>query len=197
MSLPLAGFLSQLRWRPQIGDPSFMGWLTVAAYALAAGLCLAAAFRDQAADLRETRARRRMWLAVALVMSFLCVNKQLDLQTLLTDVGRIVAIRGGWYGQRRIVQRWFVLAIAGGGVAALGVIAWKMRAVLKDRALLLLGLCSLVMFILIRAASFHHVDVFLRAPVLGIRMNWILELGGIALVALAAGRSCFRRPKRI
>ena len=43
----------------------------------------------------------------------------------------------------------------------------------------------LVSFVLIRAASFHHVDLLLRAG--PVRLNWVLELGGIGLIALTSG----------
>jgi hypothetical protein len=190
-----AEFVSQIRWRPQIGDPSFMGWFTVAAYAAAAVLCFIAAHRCLVAvDAGETRRRRRMWLGVGVLMAFLCINKQLDLQSLFTDVGRVLANQEGWYSQRRAVQRWFVIAMAAAGAMTFVILAWKIRHILRESIVLLLGLCSLITFIVIRAASFHHVDVLLGSELLGIRVNWILELGGIALIALSAARSA--RPPR-
>jgi hypothetical protein len=185
-----AEFVAQIRWRPQIGDPSFMGWFTVAAYAAAAVLCFIAANRIPAtADARETRRQRRMWLGVGVLMAFLCINKQLDLQSLFTDVGRVLANREGWHDQRRTVQRWFVITVAAAGAMTFAIVAWKIRSILRESIVLLLGLCSLITFIVIRAASFHHVDVLLGSELLGIRVNWILELGGIALIALSAAQS--------
>jgi hypothetical protein len=189
----LAEFLSQLRWRPQIGDPSIMGWLTVVAYGAAAALCFFAAFRHPiSVDTAEARRGRRIWFSVALLMVFLCINKQLDLQSLITDVGRALANREGWYAQRRIVQRWFVLAVAIAGTVTLAVLAWRLRAFFRERILLLVGLTLLLTFIVIRAASFHHVDVLIMSRVFGLRINWILELGGIALIALGTARSILR-----
>ena len=49
-------------------------------------------------------------------------------------------------------------------------------------------------FVVIRAASFHHVDAFLAARLGGIKWNWILELGGIAVVAAAAVRIVLAPP---
>jgi hypothetical protein len=188
-----AEFVSQIRWRPQIGDPNFMGWLTVAAYAVAAVLCFLAAYRCQVgADAGTARRQHRMWLGVALLMAFLCINKQLDLQSLLTDVGRILANQEGWYGDRRTVQRWFVIAVAAAGALIFVITAWKIRSILRERIILLLGLCSLLTFIVVRAASFHHFDIFISSKLLGARMNWILELTGIALIALSAARSALR-----
>jgi hypothetical protein len=185
-----AEFVSQIQWRPQIGDPSFTGWLTVAAYAAVALLCFIAAARcPVASDAGATRHRRHIWLGIAVLMVFLCINKQLDLQSLLTDVGRLVAKRSGWYGERRTVQRLFVIAVAAAGTLTFVIMVWKIRSILRESIVLLLGLCLLVTFIIVRAASFHHVDVLIKSRILGIRMNWILELTGIVLIALSAARS--------
>ncbi len=78
------------RWSPRIGDPSLMGWLTVGVYLLAGlvALWVLASARFPAA----TRGRERLfWLFVALILFFLAINKQLDLQSYLTAVGRCVA----------------------------------------------------------------------------------------------------------
>ena len=190
-----AEFVSQIRWRPQIGDPSFMGWFTVAAYAGAAVLCFIAASRClAAADAEQARRQRRIWWSVAVLMVLLCINKQLDLQSLFTDVGRVLATRGGWYGERRTVQLLFVIAVAAAGILTFVIAARKIRSVLREGILLLLGLSWLLVFIIVRAVSFHHVGVFIQSWFLGIRVNWILELGGIALIALSAARSA--RPPR-
>ena len=39
---------------------------------------------------------------------------------------------------------------------------------------------------MIRATSFHHVDQLLHVNLLGFKMNWILELGGIFSIAFGA-----------
>jgi hypothetical protein len=180
-------FISQLGWRPTIGDPTFMGWLTVVAYAAAGILCLLAGRRVRlGGEPALDRRRRRMWMATAALMGFLCLNKQLDLQTLLTKIGREIAVRGGWYGERRIVQFIFVLAVALAGITVFALIVKRTRLILKERKLLLFGLCFLVIFIIVRAASFHHVAEFLATEIWGVRMNWALELGGIALIGASA-----------
>lgn len=170
--------LREFRWRPVIGDPSSMGWFTVAAYAFAALLALRVWYRQ----------RDRLWLFVALGMMALCVNKQLDLQSLFTDIGRVVSYHLGWYERRREVQKWFVL----GAVGASGLIGawfvWRRHAFWMRHKLLSFGLFFLMTFIVVRAISFHHFDVFLHSEQLGMRMNWVLELGGISMIALAALR---------
>ena len=44
----------------------------------------------------------------------------------------------------------------------------------------------LLAFVLIRAASFHHVDALIKSTLAGVRWNAIMELGGIGLTALGA-----------
>lgn len=167
-----------------------MGWLTVVAYAVTALLCYIAALRHPIADdTGEAHRSRSLWISIAVLMSFLCLNKQLDFQSLFTDVGRVLANKEGWYDQRRTVQLWFVLAVATAGILTLTIMVWKFRTILRERTMLLIGLTSLVTFIVIRAASFHHIHAFVASGILGIRINWILELTGIGLVALSAARS--------
>jgi hypothetical protein len=165
-----------IKWRPEIGDPSFMGWFTVFAYAVAALLAW------RAWSVR----RERIWLGTAVVMALLCVNKQLDLQSLVTDIGREVARQGGWYEDRRRIQKGFVLAVLAGAGLFGGWLIWRFRDILVRHKLLAAGLFLLLTFIVVRSISFHHVDVFLKSGIAGVKMNWLLELGGISLAGMAA-----------
>src|SRR5580693_6074196 len=83
------------RWKPGIGDPTVMGWVTVAAYFVAVIGCFLAAWREPLPDgTRRPRSRpSKFWLALAALMVALGINKQLDLQSLATQIGRD-AIRG-------------------------------------------------------------------------------------------------------
>ena len=53
--------LDEFRWKPEIGDPTFMGWFTVVAYAVAALLAVRVWYRqrDCALVARRTRSWRR------------------------------------------------------------------------------------------------------------------------------------------
>jgi hypothetical protein len=172
--------IAEIRWRPQIGDPTFMGWFTVWAYAAAAVVALLAARP------RGGNGWNRAWLAVAVGMGFLCVNKQLDLQSLLTDLGRELFRMLGLYEQRRKFQRLFVFAVLGLAAAGAGWVAWHYRAFCAGNRVLVAGLFFLLTFIVVRAISFHHVDKFLGTRLAGIKVNWMLELTGIGLIAVAA-----------
>jgi hypothetical protein len=119
---------------------------------------------------------------------FLGFNKQLDLQTLLTLTGRRIAIAQGWYENRRIVQLFFVAFVALGGLCS---VALMRRLVRKhaDLRLPLFGFVVLLVFVVIRAASFHHVDQLINFRMGAVRMNWVLELGAISLVASGAAKA--------
>lgn len=177
--------LGEIKWRPGIGDPTWMGWLTVVAYAVTAML----AFRAARATTRMPgagSADRTAWLLVALLMVLLCVNKQLDLQSLLTDLGRVTARRQGWYWNRHEVLGWFVYAIGSAfliGGTLLGVLFPRFW---RRHALLGVGLAFLLAFIAVRALSLHRMDALINYRWHGIRMNWLLELAGIAMVAVSA-----------
>jgi hypothetical protein len=172
--------LLRIKWRPGIGDPTALGWFTVVAYAAAALLAWLA--------WKKSGSGRSIWLWVAILMGALCVNKQFDLQSLFTDLGRELANAGGWYGKRRGVQKWFVVGVVLGAAVFGCWFTWRFRIFLKHHKALSAGLLFLLTFIVVRAISFHHFDVFLKTSFAGIRWNGILELSGILLIATAAFR---------
>jgi hypothetical protein len=186
------------RWRPGIGDPTVMGWVTVAAYLVAALGCGLAAWREPMPDgTRRPRSRpSRFWLVLATLMLALGINKQLDLQSLVTQVGRDVVKSWGLYSERRELQLAFILAVALVCAIALAAFLWASRRSMKLRWPAIVGMLFILGFVVIRAASFHHVDAFLAARLGGARWNWILELGGITIVAAAAFRVVLARPPR-
>ncbi len=184
----------KIAWRPGIGDPTIIGWITVAVYLLASGISFYAANRAQLSSVRW-RIDSHFWLMMGLLLLALGINKQLDLQSLFTELARAAAKSGGWYEQRREYQRLFVLSIAGAamGVAAI-LMVWARRLSRSQKAAVL-GTCFLLAFILIRAASFHQVDQLLSRNVLGARWNSIFELLGIGLIG-SSGLSYVRTISR-
>lgn len=179
------------RWHPGIGDPTVLGWVTVLAYFTAAALAFRAlrihVVRARAyPEANDERLLTIFWALVLCAMLLFGINKQLDLQTWFTEVARDFAREEGWYERRRRYQALFIVAIAllgGVGTVALAVF---LRSVLGRVIGAVLGIGALATFVVVRAASFHHIDILLgRGPV---RLNWVLELGGIALVGLSAWR---------
>lgn len=65
-------------------------------------------------------------------------------------------------------------------------LSWAMRRELSHVWLALVGLASLLAFVLIRAAGFHQFDHFIGYQIGKIRMNWAIEICGIAMIAVNA-----------
>lgn len=187
-------FLHQFRWRPEIGDPTFMGWLTVVAYAVAAFTAWLAARRAKRAP-GTVGGSHLTWILVTWLMVLLCINKQLDLQSLFTDIGRVISYHQGWYQERREYQKWFVLGLLGGSALTSLFLLVRFHQFWRRHFLLSCGLVFLLTFVVVRAVSFHHVDVLLKSEIAGFRMNWFLELTGIGLIWLAAFLD-YRNPTR-
>jgi hypothetical protein len=184
------------------GDPSVAGWVIFLGYFGAALLCVRALAvsligareagfypgpeRRRADRTAAYRASAVFWAVLAALLVFLGVNKQLDLQTWLTFVGRRIATRQGWYEYRGQIQTLFVLFVAIGGLACLAVLLKLTRDLLPRHMLAFFGLVVLAFFLLVRASSFHDVDATLGMSVRGIRVSWMLELCGIACIATSA-----------
>lgn len=211
-------------WSPGIGDPNVVGWLTVVAYLLAAFLCrrvyqrlpapgdgrvagraggIALVFaalvssRRQILRLPDHRRLRALWAGLAFVLLFLGINKQLDLQTALTECGRIMARSEGWYAVRAKVQAMFILGVALAGVWLFRTVLLLASGHLHQMISVVVGSVFLVCFVAIRASSFHHVDHLLGLNFGGFKLNWIFELGGIAFVIHGASRTLRAiRPRR-
>jgi hypothetical protein len=185
------------RWHPGIGDPTLIGWLTVVAYAAATYFSFRAlqasrmgAEKLQAIAPDEAQNQRnlaKLWLLVTLIMLLLGINKQLDLQTLFTEILRDMAHAQGWWEERRKYQVVFILFILLVGASGTALLAYVLRKVLRRVLGAVVGLGVIASFVVIRAASFHHIDILLRSG--PVRLNWILELGGIGMVAVSAYRS--------
>lgn len=167
-------------WSPGLGDPTVAGWLTVAAYVGCAGLA-ALVLRRRAAGQAHI-----FWLLISLAMAFLALNKQLDLQSLLTASGRCVARQQGWYDERQAFQRHFIEGLLIGIALMLALGLYLLRRDLRQNGLALIGLVVVAGFVAIRAVGFHHVDAMLNLRVQNLRYNVIFELSGLTLIALNA-----------
>jgi hypothetical protein len=176
--------MNHARWTPGIGDPTIMGWVTVAAYFVAAVLCLASAIRSSD--------DKRLWSWSGAFLALLGINKQLDLQSWFTQAARDLALVEGWYDYRGIVQAMFIVAMVV-GCSVGGVRLWKAA---RERPICIrlafAGFAILIAFIAIRAASFHHIDRLIGSSIFGFRFNWIFELGGIAIIGASALCARFR-----
>ncbi len=183
----ILAIIEKIDWTPTIGDPTFIGWFTVIAYLVASFLCFTCARKNsRLLSSRSGNSIRNFWFSLALILLLLAINKQLDLQTLFTVVGRQTAIDQGWYEQRRTVQLQFVVGLVAIMTGLLSLTAHFLGKQLKQISFALIGLFFLSTFVIVRAISFHYIDRFINLDLAGFSMNWILELGGILCIIFSA-----------
>ncbi len=168
------------RWSPVIGDPTIWGWVTVGAYLLCTVLAL------WVAALAGAGRERQFWVMMTGLMAFLAVNKELDLQTALTAMGRCIAQLQGWYELRQNVQRQFIIGLLAATLIGFVLGLFLMRRHILSHGVALLGLATVAGFVAVRAVGFHQFDSLINTRVLDLRFNFIFEMSGLILIALNA-----------
>jgi len=119
----------------------------------------------------------------------LCISRYLDLQTALTETGRRIAFLEGWYDQHQDVQLAIVALIAISFIVVeVSFLIWSRNVSLSASATLaIMGATFVVTFLMVRSVSFHSADQFIGKQIIpGLRVNWILQLGGIGVVLFAS-----------
>lgn len=173
------------QWHPGISDPTPMGVIIFVCYFIGAAVCGVRAWRClHIPALRQ--GHFRFWVFCGFALVLFGLNKQLDLHQLISQLGRDWARADGWYQDRREIQSLVLKCLAGVGAVTLLALVWALRGMPFRFYVALLGLMFLGFYVLIRAASFHHVDHFLGLGTEGFRLAWLVELGGIAITAAAA-----------
>jgi hypothetical protein len=180
--------LSEVRWRPGISDPFPLAWATVVAYLLAAWGCGLCALRaKQIFGSRDVNIHRVIWWFMCAVLLFLGINKQLDFQTLFTQVIKLLARHWGVYELGRRAQKYFLLGLALVSIGGLMWMAWRIRYAWRQYIVLIAGALFIVRFVIVRVGTFYGV----RLPQLssltgGFRVNWLVEIAGALLIAAGA-----------
>ena len=166
-------------WVPSIGDPTIIGWVTVVVYFIVAIICFKAAVIPE-----QEKNIKNFWLLLAFFLIALGINKQLDLQILLTQFGKDIAIEQGWYKNRRIVQAGFIVLIGLIGLTTLILLKNIFQNTNSSVKVAIIGCSILFLFIFTRASSFHHMDIFKSLNLADIKIYSVLELGGLLVIGL-------------
>lgn len=164
-------------WHAGIGDPTIFGWLTVLVYLVAVWRCIV-----RAGQSKKFGGNYQFWFYLAAFLLFLAINKQLDLQSWLTDIARDSAKAHGWYAHRRPVQIIFIGLLGLGMLITLLSLRLFLANTWRHNKVTWVGIILLCTFIVISAASFHHFDILINHDFLGLKINVLLELGAICLI---------------
>lgn len=173
-------------WSPGIGDPTAGGWVTVVLYAWAAWFAVRVLQGERSRRGVLSNNEKIVWRILVMGLIALGINKQLDLQTALTEIGRLLAHDQGWYDSRRQVQEAFIAAVIILGLALLAAMAIWVWEAPAPTLLACAGASGLMVFIVIRATSFHRVDELLGFRLAGLPLNWVLEMGSLLLIGWCA-----------
>lgn len=184
-------------WSPKFGDPTILGWITVLGYFLVFLICVKNMIVLKNNEVVENRNKELVFFIFLTVAIFLLgLNKQLDLQSFITGVFRTIARNEGWYSERRFVQKEFIMWISLISVASFfTVLIWLRKSIVK-LGVTLFGLCALIGFVLIRAASFHHVDVAFRYKIGDFKLYSVIELSALVIIFIGVLLSGFLQKEK-
>ncbi|MCX7396105.1 MAG: hypothetical protein NT138_00330 [Planctomycetales bacterium] len=124
----------------------------------------------------------RFWLVLAGMLFALGVNKQADFQSLLSLYGREILRDAGLYDVRRPIQVAFIAGVAFVAVVSVALCLWLVRRWSWPCRFAAVGLGIQAAFVVVRAASFHHVDSLLRLRLGDLKINLLLESIGLFVI---------------
>jgi hypothetical protein len=175
-------------------DQSIVGYTITVGYLLSSLLLFYSLFfcRADCYDSMESKRSTLLWPASATLALLLGINKQLDLQTYLTQSGRELFRSLDLYSERRNAQIFasvlLISTIGGAAVYSIVVVrrfGWGMR-------ITVLGLAICMAYVVLRLFSIHHVDHWFRVDMGGWTMSWIVELTGAGMTLFGVGVTCAR-----
>src|SRR5436853_594798 len=136
-------------------------------YLIAALLCL----------VQPNRPQRYIWWAIACLLFILGLSRLANLEQIVTDVGRQVAISHGWYNTRRPIQSIGIFGIVlGSGFMATCIFTF-IRRLRAPEAIGILAMGCLLTLIGVRLISLHSVDAIVGRHLFGLfglQLGWLL-----------------------
>ena len=169
-------------------------WMVVATYAVAFVLAvgarvLAGRARRQPTSISrsaeaEQRHVERIWLAVAVTLGLLLINRQFDVLDHLVQSLRRHAHADGWYERRKEYQAVVIAGLVLVGLALVGAVAVALRHSARRLAVVVAATVALVVFVCVRAVSLHDVDHLLGLGGSDV-VNGIVEMGLLAVIITA------------
>ena len=149
------------------------------------------AWTTKGASIGFDHRERVLWTAIPIMLALLGFNKLFE--GAVTNVGRMIAIDQGWYVHRRMFQVWLIASVL--AICSIGAIVLLLaaRQVSLSTRLALSATIMLLALGVTRDVSLHQIDQLIGERVVGLKLNWLLDVGGLGLVLFAHGRAKSRR----
>jgi hypothetical protein len=164
-----------------------LGWAVAVVYVLGA-LCCARAGRVTQQDGRRCSDKQQPWWVMTAVLLLLGINKLLNLQTTLINLGRATAWTEGWHQYQRVAQVVFAVLFTLAMFASLAACLKKWKWFVNEQPLVLAGVLLLFLFVVLRASTINRIDERLHLRLYDDYWGWILELLATACFAWSAAR---------
>ncbi|MCX7726257.1 MAG: hypothetical protein N2053_05360, partial [Chitinispirillaceae bacterium] len=126
--------------------------------------------------------KRILWICLGIFLTFMGINKQLDLQLLLAILGRYIGEKYGFLGVRRTLQSYFAITLFLLVLAITGIIIYRIRKILKNSLIELIGITFIITFFLIQTASMTHLKIVIKFEEINIPHIHALELLGVIII---------------
>lgn len=172
-------------WIQYAGDYTVEGWFITLSYFFVCILCYLYLIKIRKKKDKVDSYYIRFWFILIIILFILGINKQLDIQMLLTDIGRIYSMEHGWYDNRKIFQIEFTSFLAIIGIGFLFVIIYFLINIWRQVSLALFGLSILFSFVIVKSVSIHLLEHFFSTTILGITFFGIIELIGLICIGSA------------
>jgi len=168
-------------WLARSGDVCLSSLINTILYAVS--IAAAAYHWRMLQRFKKPAAEQGFWLLVIFILSIFGINKQLDFQVLLVEIGRPIALKSGWYESRRIVQAVFAFVLTGiAGLFAV-MMLFLIRRHWRNNILALLGLLILCFYGIMEAMSQSHVGCSLELyEQWSFRLTDVIEMTGILFI---------------
>jgi uncharacterized membrane protein YhaH (DUF805 family) len=175
-------------WAPGFGDRDLYGYVMTVVHLVAAALAVTVAIRGPFLS-RARRSERWLWAIGATVLVALAINKQLDLQSMAVNAARCVARAQGWYDTRRMFQEEVIFGLVIAAGILVPALLFALRRAIAGNLAFVVSLSALVVFVLLRAISFHHLDILFGRELLSFRLHRLIEMASLgAVIVTTAAR---------
>jgi hypothetical protein len=169
------------------GQLTALGWTMLALYLVVALL----AFRTAAVSgSANSTAMGRVWVCLGIILTALGLNKQLDLQTSLIELGRHIALREHLFAYRLelyfVFFLGFILTIIALFAAFILRFSTDVGKFARQFPLATSGCGLICAYIIIRAAFIDNLNRILGFDLSQIPFLWLLEAGGLLLIMVQA-----------